>query len=138
MIIRAMEMIVPFDIMCIFMIACSSDDEEITMTKYCNGSSSRNSSTVAILQQREQLRIEYIVASLRVRRMVTLCSCPLQGTATVVRSATLARGNYWSRTLSSGSPSGAKCLRFNSRFIDTDSCFLRCSGRGVRPVRLKE
>lgn len=47
-------------------------------------------------------------------------------------------GDYWSRTLNSGSPSNARRLRFNSRFIDTDSSYPRCNGRSVRPVRLTE
>ena len=47
-------------------------------------------------------------------------------------------GFYWSRTLSTDYPSGARYLYFYSGGIYTGSSSSRCSGQSVRPVRLSQ
>ena len=47
-------------------------------------------------------------------------------------------GSYWSRTLRSDYPYYARYLYFGSSGIYVNSSYGRCSGRGVRPVRLSE
>ena len=46
-------------------------------------------------------------------------------------------GCYWSRTLSTSSPSGARGLRFDSSYVGTYYVY-RYFGRSVRPVRASE